>query len=49
MPVCRECAHCWEDRRETVYRRGECWFCRLKRRPGSIPTSRGARISPKKK
>lgn len=30
MPVCRECAHCWEDRRETVYRRGECWFCRLK-------------------
>ena len=30
MPVCRECAPCWEDRSDTVYRRGECWFCRLK-------------------
>ncbi len=30
MTRCRNCAFSWEDRRETVYRREDCWFCRKK-------------------
>ena len=48
MPVCEECRWFYEDRRETVYRRGRCCFCKRKPFPFSrqYRVGEGSRIDP---